>query len=161
MSTLWTVPQVCDDLKAAVAALPAITALDPLPEVRVSMPSLEEGLADYVVLGFEAVDQVKEMVGLGQHGHDEEVLLGCLVGVVRAGHGESEAVTARDRAVLITSIIDEFLRETGVEVGTQTLRMMLTNRELETFPTTIGDSDTAARVARVRFDIDYRARTDP
>ena len=161
MSTNWTVPEVCDELKAALIALPAITALDPLPEVRVSMPSVEEGLADYVVLGFEASDQEVTMVGLGQHGHDENVLLGCIVGVVRSGHGETEAVTARDRAVLITGIIDEFLRETGVEVGTQTLRMTLANRDLETFPTTIGDGDTAARVARVRFDIDYTARTDP
>lgn len=160
MTALWTVPAYCDALKAALVALPAITALDPLPEVRVSMPSVEEGIADYIVLGFEASDQEKQIIGIGQHGHDEDVLLGCIVGVVREGHGEAEAITARDRAVAIVGIIDEFLRETGVEVGTQTLRQILTNRDLETFPTLVGES-TAARVARVRFDIDYRARTDP
>lgn len=161
MSTLWTVPEVCDEIKAALIVLPDITNLDPTPEIRVSMPSLSEGLADYVVLGYEAEDQEKTINAMGAHGHDEEVLLGCIVGVVREGHGEAEAIVARDRAVLIVSIIDEFLRETGVQVGTQTKRMTLTGRRLETFPSVVGDSDTAVRVARILFDIDYLARTDP
>ena len=161
MSTLWTIAEFCDELVTALEGLSTITALTPLPEVRTSIPSLEEGIADYIVIGFEASDQEKGQVALGFHGHDEEVLLGCLVGVIRSGGGETEAKQARDRALLIVSIIDEYLRETGVNVGTQTLRQVLANRDLETFPTTIGDNESTVRVARVRFDIDYRARTDP
>jgi hypothetical protein len=161
LSTLWTIAEFCDELVTAVSALPTITALTPLPEVRTSLPSLEEGIADYIVFGVDASDQEKGTVALGFHGHDEEVLLGCVVGVIRSGGGETEAKAARDRALLIVSIIDEFLREVGVNVGTQTKRQVLANRDYEAFPTSIGDSDTTVRVARVRFDIDYLARTDP
>ena len=59
MSTVWTIAEFSDELVTALTNLPAITALDPLPEVRTSMPSLEEGIADYIVIGWTLLTRRK------------------------------------------------------------------------------------------------------
>ena len=161
MSTLWTFAAVCDALVTAVSALPALTALDPLPQVRVSIPSFEEGVSECLVFGYAAEDQSKELVAMGAHGHQETVTVSAFAEVIRSGGGDTEAKAARDRAILLVSIVDTYLRLNDIQVGTETLRMQVGIRDFVGFPHQAGEPATTVRVARVPFDIDYTARTDP
>jgi hypothetical protein len=159
MSTTWTVAEFVDELKTQLEALPAITALDPPVEIRVSIPHADEDISDIISLGIDATD-TKEQVALGSHTHDEQVLVGCMAAVIRYGSGDADAKIARDRAVTLVAIVDEELRENAPQVGTQTIWARVVARELETFPSSVGE-DRPVRVARVPFDIEYRARTNP
>jgi hypothetical protein len=159
MSTTWTVAEFVDELKLQLDALPAITALDPPVEIRVSIPHAAEDISDIIALGIDATD-IKEQVSLGAHTHDEQPIVGCMAAVIRYGSGDADAKIARDRAMLLASIVDEEIRENAPEVGTQTIWARVSARELETFPSIV-DEDVPVRVARVRFDIEYRARTNP
>lgn len=159
MSTTWTFAQLVDALKVQIEALPVILAMDPVPVVRVSMPHAAEDISDVIVFGIDA-DGTKEQIALGSHSHDEEVTVGCLAGAVRYGSGDAEAKTARDRALAFVAIVDEEIRTNAPTVGTQTLWARVTDYSFDSFPTDIGESNPA-RVARVAFNIAYKARTNP
>lgn len=159
MSTTWTVAEFVDELKVQLEGLAAIAALDPAPEIRVSIPHRDEDISDIIALGVDAIDQ-KEQALLGAHTHDEIVTIGCMAAAIRYGSGDADAKQARDRALLLAGIVDEEIRENAPDVGTQTVWARVSARELETFPSIVGE-DVPVRVARVPFDITYRARTNP
>lgn len=156
MSTTWTFAQLVDTLKTQLE--PLVASFDPGVEVRVSMPSADESISDVIVLGIDADDMDKGQVSLGSHTHDEEVTIVCLVGAIRYGSGDVEAKAARDRCLELLAVIDEEIRTNTPEVGVQTFRCHVTNRTFESFPSMAGAS--AVRVARITFDLEYRARTD-
>ena len=159
MSTTWTFPSFVDQLAVAVAALPAITTLDPTPAVRVALPSAAEDISDMIVFGYEATDE-KEKVSLGQTTQDEEVSLTCLARAIRYGSGDTVGKTARDRVVTYVAIVDDYLRENKVLTsGVQMFRQMITTREFALLPGFVGE-DQPAMFAAIVFDIDYRARTE-
>lgn len=159
MSTTWTFAQLVDALKTQVEGLATITALDPVPAVRVSAPHPSEDISDVIIFGIDA-EGSKEQIAMGAHSHDEEVTVGCLVETVRYGSGNDEAKTARDRALTIVAIVDNELRTNAPEVGTQTHWARVTDYVFDSFPTDISEG-VPARVARVAFNIEYKARTNP
>lgn len=158
MSTTWTFPSFVDQLAAAIDLLPVIDAMDPRPAIRVALPSAAEDISDMIVFGYEASDE-KEKVVLGSTTQDEEVTITCLARAIRYGSGDVVGKAARDRVVAYVAIVDDYLRETGVEVGVQMLRQMITTREFALLPGMVGE-DQPAMFAAIVFDIDYRARTD-
>ena len=110
-------------------------------------------------LGVDATD-AKEPVALGAQRHDEDNVVGCLISVIRYGSGDTEAKAARDRANFLMAEVDDEIRTNSPKVGDQTLNMRVTNREYESFPTK--DQENApVRVARILFDVVYKARTSP
>lgn len=158
MSTTWTFPSFVDQLATAIDALPVIDAMNPRPTIRVSLPSAAEDISDMIVFGYEALD-TKEKISLGQTTQDEEVSLTCLARAIRYGSGDVVGKEARDRVVSYVAIVDDYLREIKVPVGTQMLRQMITEREFALLPGMVGE-DQPAMFAAIVFDIDYRARTD-
>lgn len=156
MSTTWTYAAYVDALAAAIDALPVIDAMDPRPEIRVALPSAAESISDMIVFGIQATD-LKEKVLMGQTTQDEEVGLTCLARAIRYGSGDVIAKQARDRVVAYVAIVDDFLRQTGITVGTQTLREIVTNRDFTGLPG--GTEGNPAQFASIIFDIEYRART--
>ena len=157
MSTTWTFPAYVDALATAVAALPVILAMNPVPSVRVTLPSAAEDISDMIVFGYEAVD-LKEKTVMGTTTQEEEVSLTCLARSIRYGSGDVVGKQARDRVVAYVAIVDDYLRETGITVGTQTLREIVATREFALLPGMVGE-DQPAMFAAVVFDIEYRART--
>ena len=153
----WTFPAFVDQLATAVAALPAITALDPEPEVRVTLPSAAEDISDMIVFGYEATD-LQEKVLIGSTTQDEEVSLTCLARSIRYGSGDEVGRAARDRVVAYVAIVDEYLRENDVLVSAQNLRQIVASREFALLPGMVGE-DQPAMFAAIIFDIEYRART--
>lgn len=155
--TTWTFPSFVDQLATAIAALPVITAMDPTPVVRATLPSAAEDISDMIVFGYEAAD-LKEKVQLGTTTQDEEVGLTCLARSIRYGSGDTVGKTARDRVVAYVAIVDEYLRENELSVGIQVLRQIVATREFALLPGMVGE-DQPAMFAAVIFDIEYRART--
>lgn len=158
MSTTWTFPSFVDQLVTAIDALPVIDAMSPRPTIRATLPSAAEDISDLIVFGYEALD-IKEKISIGQTTQDEEVSITCLARAIRYGSGDTVGKEARDRVVSYVAIVDDYLRETKVPVGTQMLRQMITEREFALLPGMVG-ADQPAMFAAIVFDIDYRARTD-
>lgn len=162
MSATWTVAEFVDTLKAQLEVLPAILAFDPVPAIRVSVPHAQEDISDIISLGIDASDVEKIQTAMGSHSHDEDVIVGCLAAVIRYGSGDEDAKIARDRVFSFLDVVDEHLRETAIVIGAATLRApRVESRELETFPSQVGENNAAVRVARIPFDITYKARTTP
>jgi len=161
MSATWTFAQLVDLLQTQLQADAGILAFDPVPEIRVSVPHAAESISDIIALGIDAGDDDKIQTALGSHSHDEEVTVGCLAAVIRYGSGDVEAKTARDRVLAFLDVVDEHLRETPIVLGASTLRApRVENRTFESFPSIVGENQ-AVRVARISFDITYKARTTP
>lgn len=158
MSTTWTFPSFVDQLVTAIDALPVIDAMDPRPTIRATLPSPAEDISDVIVFGYEAVFE-KEKVSLGQTTQDEEVSLTCLARAIRYGSGDTVGKAARDRVVAYMEIVDAYLRDNTVNVGTQTLRHDVDRGEHALLSGMVGE-DQPAMFAAIVFDIDYRARTD-
>lgn len=158
MST-WTFAAFCDALKVLLDADTTLLALSPVPEVRVSVPHAQEDISDVIVLGIDAGDDEKGQTLMAGNTsvHDETVTVGCQAAVIRYGSGDVESKAARDRVLELMNITDRVVRDNPLEVGVQTFRKTLTNRQYDSFP---ADVDGApVRVARCSFDIVYRART--
>lgn len=159
MSTTWTFAQLVDALKLQIEAVPAIIAFDPKPVVRVSMPHAAEDISDVIVFGVDA-EGTKEQMALGSHSHDEEVSVGCAAGAIRYGSGDVEAKAARDRVLAFVAIVDEEIRTNAPQVGTQTLWARVTDYVFESWSAEVGENNPV-RIARLTFNIAYKARTNP
>jgi hypothetical protein len=161
MSATWTFAQLVDLLKTQLEADAGILAFGPVPDIRVSVPHAAEDISDIIALGIDAGDDDKIQTALGSHSHDEEVTVGCLAAVIRYGSGDAEAQTARDRVLAFLDVVDEHLRITPIILGAATLRApRVENRTFESFPSQVGEA-APVRVARITFDITYKARTAP
>lgn len=161
MSATWTFAQLVDLLKTQLEVNVDILAFDPVPNIRVSIPHAAEDISDIISLGIDAGDDDKIQTAMGSHSHDEDVTVGCLAAVIRYGSGDVEAATARDRVLAFLDVVDEHLRETPIVLGAATLRApRVENRQFESFPSEVGES-APVRVARISFDITYKARTTP
>lgn len=159
MSTTWTFAQFVDALKIQIEAVPAIIAFDPAVAVRVSEPHPGEDVSDVIVLGTD-VSRFQEQTALGQYTYDEENTVACIAGTVRYGSGDVVAKDARDRVLDLVAIVDEEIRTNAPQVGTQTIWARVTDDEFSSYPADIGEGNPA-RVARVSFNIIYKARTNP
>lgn len=160
MADVFTAPKFLDDLKVLLDADATLSTLtSPKYRSTTYWPSPAEAQTDVVSLGYRCTDDT-EHASIGQQRYDQVVRCESKIEIIRPGAGESVAAAARLRATTILDRIHINLRDNRPTVGLQTIEARIIERDMQQYPSEIGDAKTPVRVCEIGFVIRYAARTE-
>lgn len=147
-----SVPAVKAGLAAFLRSTTGLRATDGVT-VRASAPDNRERALQLVALLGVTTSQTQA----GLQRRQEQATLTCLIEVVTVGVGDSKATEARDRAYELEGFITAALAADRTAAGTVPPpgQLAVTGSTLQEFPTELGETGSAARVAQIELSVGW------